>query len=98
MVEVTYLDHSERGLTDFFPVAALLPVMRQHASMAPTIQIWLTAEQIGETRMAVGSELPRMVQTYWEEVLRQQQPIPEAIQQVMEVRAARLRRGPSVRW
>lgn len=98
MAEVSYLDYSEKGLTDIFEVKDLLPAMRRHADMEPTVHVWLTVELFGEKRMAVGSLLPRMVQTYWEEEQRRHCIIPQQIRACMDERAERLVRGRRVAW
>jgi len=91
-VEVQYLDHSVRGLSEVFSTRKLLPTLRAQAALPATVTAWMVSEQFGDTRMAVGSALPRTVQTYWEEEERQQRPIPDGIRAAMDRRAARLTR------
>ena len=98
MMEVTYLDQSEQGLTDIFPVELIIQAMRQHAELEEQIQVWITAGQFGDARIAVGSGLPRMVQTYWEEQVRQQRIIPDEIHHLMAARNDRLRREAPIKW
>jgi len=91
-VELQYLDHNVRGLSDVLSARKLIPTLRAHEALPTTIPAWLRQEQFGDTRMAVGSGLPRAIQTYWEEVRRRGSPIPASIQTAMAQRASRLQR------
>jgi len=97
-VDVDYLDATEKGKIDSLPVARLIKALRQQADMPPTVDAWVTAEQLGERRLAVGSRLPRSVQTFWEEERRQKRPIPEEIGVAMASRDMQMQRDPRRTW
>ena len=98
MCKLVYLDHTEKGLGDTFPVSQILPAIQHLSTLPPTVRAWVTAEQLGEMRIAVGSRLPRAVQTYWEEEQRQGRAIPQVMQEALQQRADRLRRDPRRTW
>ena len=93
-----YLDHTERFLGDTVSFTQLLPALRAQASGPTRRVLWLTKEQLGDYRLAVGSLLPRSVQTFWEDERRHNRPIPSAVAAAMQIRDSRLRREPRRTW
>ena len=96
--KIRYLDHTERGLGDTVETEQIMPAVRAQASGPTHRDLWLTVEQLGEYQMAVGSGLPRSVQTFWEEEQRQQRHIPEGIRGALRAREEQLARNPAAGW
>jgi len=89
VIVVEYLDESEKGLTDWWMLDQILPVVQRHSELPETMPIWVQASHLGDTRLAVGSKLPRMVQTYWEEEQRRGGVPPPSVRQALDQREER---------